>query len=552
MAGRVKRFMMSLYTFMSVSAVLSSCDRDFFEQLKIEFSSVMGEDGQNAKEDNGVMGDELISNSGDVEGKKNETPQTTQNQGSTIEGKSAKVYGKVTRFQVPVFEKPLLKAKQIGSLRRGGVLPVEVIMKKDSDCPEGWVYLPKGKGYACLGHGIKINDKLSEDDQDSIHAPWYDSLLPYDYGRIGKDDLPAYNRIPTAEEAKQVHSWLAQRRAILNARLEALTKAMEEGKPVPNPYETLTMEISGNTDEFSTQNETGKTLVPVEEGPVPTIIPFKFVEKVLIHGFYISIGSKNLKSKGGWLKTVRGFFVPSGSISIKSPPSTRGIELNGLQDLPVIFVKRTSVAIYMLDEKGNPKLNSGRKLSRFDSSVVLEKLDFSGAEFLKIGENEYVRKSEVTLVEKQKPPSVVKSPDQKWIDVDVSKQVLVAYQGTKAVYAALVSTGREKENEEFKTPRGVFSILSKHVTGTMANLYASDGPYMIEDVPWTMYFLGSFALHGAFWHNSFGSMRSHGCVNLPPFDARWIFYWSEPLMPEGWHTVYSTSDRPGTIIRIRD
>ena len=43
---------------------------------------------------------------------------------------------------------------------------------------------------------------------------------------------------------------------------------------------------------------------------------------------------------------------------------------------------------------------------------------------------------------------------------------------------------------------------------------ASDGPYSIEDVPWIMYFNGGFALHGAFWHSSFGHERSHGCVNL--------------------------------------
>jgi lipoprotein-anchoring transpeptidase ErfK/SrfK len=75
--------------------------------------------------------------------------------------------------------------------------------------------------------------------------------------------------------------------------------------------------------------------------------------------------------------------------------------------------------------------------------------------------------------------------------------------------------------------------------------------YSIEDVPWTMYFHESYALHGAFWHNLFGRERSHGCVNLSPADARWLFFWAGPTLPSGWHGVRSTSDNPGTAVVIR-
>ena len=61
------------------------------------------------------------------------------------------------------------------------------------------------------------------------------------------------------------------------------------------------------------------------------------------------------------------------------------------------------------------------------------------------------------------------------------------------------------------------------------------GTYAVEQVPWTMYYWGSFALHGAYWHDEFGNVRSHGCTNIPPIDARWLFYWSEPPLPTGWH-----------------
>jgi len=81
---------------------------------------------------------------------------------------------------------------------------------------------------------------------------------------------------------------------------------------------------------------------------------------------------------------------------------------------------------------------------------------------------------------------------------------------------------------------------------------ATDGPYSIEDVPWVMYFQGSYALHGAFWHNLFGSPRSHGCVNLSPLDARQLFFWVDPTLPKGWHGVFQTTGHPGTRVVIHE
>ena len=70
-----------------------------------------------------------------------------------------------------------------------------------------------------------------------------------------------------------------------------------------------------------------------------------------------------------------------------------------------------------------------------------------------------------------------------------------------------------------------------------------DGPYDIGEVPWVMYYHHSFAVHGAYWHDVFGNVRSHGCTNLAPADARWIFFWTEPRLPAGWHEMYA---REGT------
>lgn len=84
------------------------------------------------------------------------------------------------------------------------------------------------------------------------------------------------------------------------------------------------------------------------------------------------------------------------------------------------------------------------------------------------------------------------------------------------------------------TPVGVHRVQSKFIVTSMRDQPVEEEAYSIEDVPWTQYFSNSVALHGAFWHGAFGLVRSHGCVNLSPSDARWLFGFTEPKLPEGW------------------
>ena len=147
------------------------------------------------------------------------------------------------------------------------------------------------------------------------------------------------------------------------------------------------------------------------------------------------------------------------------------------------------------------------------------------------------------------------APGEKWIDVNVKTQTLIAFEGDKAVFATAVSTGKEDKEDKEKdhhTPPGTFRIREKHIAATMDGDVASDGPYSIEDVPWIMYFNGSYALHRAFWHNQFGRTKSHGCVNLAPQDAKAVFAWTEPKLPDGWHGVMSTSEKPGTRVVVHE
>lgn len=107
--------------------------------------------------------------------------------------------------------------------------------------------------------------------------------------------------------------------------------------------------------------------------------------------------------------------------------------------------------------------------------------------------------------------------EQRWIQIDLSNQRLVAWEGTKPVYAVIISAGKTAT----PTVLGTFAIQTKHRTTRMT------GPgYDVPDVPHTMYFHRGYAIHGAYWHNRFGTPVSHGCINVAPDHAAWLFNWA--------------------------
>ena len=77
--------------------------------------------------------------------------------------------------------------------------------------------------------------------------------------------------------------------------------------------------------------------------------------------------------------------------------------------------------------------------------------------------------------------------------------------------------------------------------------------FELRDVPWIQYFAAGYALHGAYWHDVFGTPRSHGCINLAPIDARLVFQWTDPPVPTGWHGLNATKEFvQGTLVSVRE
>lgn len=118
--------------------------------------------------------------------------------------------------------------------------------------------------------------------------------------------------------------------------------------------------------------------------------------------------------------------------------------------------------------------------------------------------------------------STYKKSNQRWIEIRLSTQRLIAWQGKKPVHAVIVSTGKTST----PTPKGVFAIQTQ-----LRSTRMQGDDYDLPDVPYTMYYSGSYAIHGAYWHNRFGTPVSHGCVNVAVDHARWLFGWAEVGTP---------------------
>jgi len=118
-------------------------------------------------------------------------------------------------------------------------------------------------------------------------------------------------------------------------------------------------------------------------------------------------------------------------------------------------------------------------------------------------------------------------PKDKMVMVNVTDQTLTCLEGKKEVYFCRVSSGVA----DFSTPLGEHITWRKMISTHMAGGTVSEG-YDTPGIAWTNLFDGTgVAIHATFWHNDFGAKRSHGCVNVLPDDAKWIFRWTSPEVP---------------------
>ena len=140
------------------------------------------------------------------------------------------------------------------------------------------------------------------------------------------------------------------------------------------------------------------------------------------------------------------------------------------------------------------------------------------------------------------------TPEEKWIEVDLSDQKLIAREGDSIFLESLISSGLFG-----KTPPGEYRIWYKiRATKMEGGTRGTNTYYYLPNVPYAMFFNGDIGIHGTYWHQNFGQPMSHGCVNAPTPIAEKLFYWADPQLPEGKWAIRSSETNPGTRVVVHE
>ena len=493
---------------------------------------------------------------------------------------------------VSVHMRPDLASPRMGYLRIGTrTMVTPRIDDQGEGCAKGFHALPAG-GFACASKGLIVDPEKPPYMYKPPPPPRIDAPIPYDYGVIGQDGTPMWWRIPDAEEimlAGQRYRALvaAQEAAAPAPAAKARSKAAPESpapespapdSPAPDspaagadasapplpgvadveapPPVELTAEEKAaiarreaaarkRAAERKKEEQERERALARKRARLPLNSQTPFMEA----GFVVTLGDKIREGGQAWWKTTRGGFVQASRAWRKQTTDFHGGEVPADARFAFGFVapeRGASAAVRGADGA----LKWKRRLEHRQFLAFVEEVEVGGKPYLVTADGHYVRRGDLRLAAPATRPEAVQ-PWERWIDVDLERQLLVAYEGDTPVYATLVSSGKRGTAEEsFLTPKGKFRISAKHISSSMDGNAASDGRYSIQDVPWAMFFSGNYALHGAFWHQKFGERRSHGCVNLGPSDARWLFFWTTPFVPAGWHGVVAHDGAPGSMVVI--
>ncbi|MDD9968077.1 MAG: L,D-transpeptidase [Myxococcales bacterium] len=291
-------------------------------------------------------------------------------------------------------------------------------------------------------------------------------------------------------------------------------------------------------------------MVRVEEGEeVPMwaslsdIADYAPPKRMLGRGDTIAIEDKTVDVEGQrYYVSIDGDVVPAEQTHrMRKFSAWQGVTLEADTHLPFGWITAHKARVY--DGPRGKKIGQLERRTRVD---ILGEETIGRRRWLAIGDGQYLRGRDVNEVRAIARPEGTGTQPQ-WLDVDLGEQVVVAYRGERPVYATLISSGRPPHT----TPRGNYPIWGKVSAITMKSQPYDDKPYYVHRVPWVLFFQAHNALHGAYWHDKFGRKKSHGCANLSPKDARYLFEWVEPKLPPGWTAVRFNEEHPPPIVHVR-
>jgi hypothetical protein len=421
-----------------------------------------------------------------------------------------------------VHVEPTHRSTRLGYLRAGAVVDRAAEPAGSDGCALGW-YRISPRGYVCVGRGASL-----ELDHDVVAAsprgPRRGEPFPYAYVISRQPPPHRYVRLPSERDQRKVEgeidgaglsSWALRDAALLG------------------PADPITPFLSGRRD------------LPKPWGAEETL-------RYAVHR-----GRAKARSAFGLIATfdhtARRFgltteldMIPIDRTNVVRASTLRGIEIPGA-GLPA-FVMAHGIGKLRPDDAGTMRPDG---IADYRSGWILTgKASGADNELLETSTGAYLPAASLRIADLGRDLWGHAASGRKWIDVAIEKQILVAYEGDKPVYATLVSTGKDglaDPETTSATVQGTFFIYEKHVSATMDGDEASDDAFDLHDVPYVQYFHKGYALHGAYWHDAFGHVRSHGCVNLAPADAAWLFEFTDPAVPPEWH---GASNKSGTLVYI--
>lgn len=388
--------------------------------------------------------------------------------------------------------------------------------------------------------------------------------LPYAYASV-RSVVPNYTRVPTTSEQLELEPELdVQPKGGLEPAVEEpLPLAANDAVLGRNGVASSSVLASGGSRDEQRQFGGG----PSDDVPwwlrgtrhIPNVAPFDVAPGALVArsaqrdagvALVGSFLSDQPALRRRFAITTDARLLPTDKLQPLSGSVFHGNDLREV-GLPVGFAWKHNGRVWSL-ERG--RLVPGRALAQREFVPLTGTVRaMGGARMVETRDGHWLKSDDLRIGMKPSELPWYAQGDRRWIDVSILNQLLIAWEGDKPVFATLVSTGKDglgDPRRTLSTPRGEFRIQQKHVTTTMDSS-AADDEFELRDVPWVMYFSGGYALHGAYWHDDFGRQRSHGCINLSPIDARHVFEWSLPDVPEHWHGSYaSESFGPGTLIRV--
>jgi len=466
-------------------------------------------------------------------------------------------------MMLSIYSKPDKRSEVTGYLRVGARVARSAEPVSKRDCPDGW-YAVRPVGFVCAGPDATI--KLDHPIARAIQVePNRKQAMPYRYGFV-RAIAPNYLKIPTNEEQFQFEMRLERHLRNwkkLNEHWDALEVGandvpLDKNGLAAGPAPEHVPDVA-DSERWGSSGDDKPPWWLEGERRIPNISSYRappyavIADRVRRHAGIAFIGSfvagPNAQNRR-FAISADARLVPADKVKPDSGSPFHGGAIRDV-GLPVAFARAAGATFW--DLRGGELVRGERLGWRELVPLTGTVREIQGVRMVETKNGRWLRSEDLKTAAKPSKLPTFSHKGMKWIDISIVSQTMVLWEGERPVYATLVSTGKDGLGEPGKTlstPRGTFRIYQKHVTTTMDSEVA-DHEFELRDVPWVMYFKGGYALHAAYWHDDFGKVRSHGCVNIAPIDARYVFFWSAPEVPEHWHAGYAGDALgQGTIVTI--